>query len=160
MSKWGSENWQSNHLSSEYVMKSQVLHTMWCNISGEAAGEIEIDHSWEFETERVNFARHVAIDPFQLVGMQLNWRTEQWVFHCMIIDFIAAWQFSFVLSSSSEVLTSHLKGVYTFSPWRLGWPQPPSLIIYLLFPLAHSLRQQQNAAGSFRSVESIADNIN
>ena len=44
--------------------------------------------------------------------MQLNWRTEQWVPLCMIIDFIAAWRFSFVLSSSSEVLTSHLKGVY------------------------------------------------
>ena len=55
------------------------------------------------------------IDPFQLVGMQLNWRTEQWVALCMIIDFIAAWRFSFVLSSSSKVLTSHLKGVYTVS---------------------------------------------
>ena len=30
----------------------------------------------------------------------------------MIIDFIAAWRFSFVMSSSSKVLTSHLKGVY------------------------------------------------
>ena len=38
---------------------------------------------------------HLAIDPFQLVGMQLNWRTEQWVALCMIIDFIAAWRFSF-----------------------------------------------------------------
>ena len=54
---------------------------------------------------------NLRIDPFQLVGMQLNWRTEQWVALCMIIDFIAAWRFSFVLSSSSEVLTSHLKGV-------------------------------------------------
>ena len=27
-------------LPSEQAMKSQVLHTMWCNISGEAAGEI------------------------------------------------------------------------------------------------------------------------
>ena len=55
---------------------------------------------------------HVSIDPFQLVGMQLNWRTEQWVALCMIIDFIAVWRFSFVLSSSSKVLTPHLKGVY------------------------------------------------
>ena len=31
-------------------MKSQVLHTVWCNISGEAAGggESEIDRSWEW----------------------------------------------------------------------------------------------------------------
>ena len=56
----------------------------------------------------------LCIDPFQLVGMQLNWRTEQWVALCMIIDFIAAWRFYFVLSFSSEVLTSHLKGVYTY----------------------------------------------
>ena len=40
MYKWGSENWRYNHLSSEYAMKSQVLHTVWCNIFGEAAGEI------------------------------------------------------------------------------------------------------------------------
>ena len=40
MYKWGSENWQYNHPSSGYAMKSQVLHTVWCNISGEAAGEI------------------------------------------------------------------------------------------------------------------------
>ena len=59
--------------------------------------------------------QQLAIDPFQLVGMQLNWRTEQWVALCMIIDFIAAWRFSFVLSSSSKVLKSHLKGVYNSS---------------------------------------------
>ena len=70
------------------------------------------------------------IDPFQLVGMQLNWRTEQWVTLCMIIHLIAAWRFSFVLSSSSEVLTSHLKGFYwrvrrvavwLVAGWRFGW---------------------------------------
>ena len=40
MHKWCSENLYYNHLSSEYAMKSQVLLTVWCNISGEAAGEI------------------------------------------------------------------------------------------------------------------------
>ena len=25
-------------------MKSQVLYSVWCNISGEAAGKFEIDH--------------------------------------------------------------------------------------------------------------------
>ena len=29
-----------NHLSSEWPMKSQVFHTVWCDIFGEAAGEI------------------------------------------------------------------------------------------------------------------------
>ena len=29
-------------------MKSQVLHTVRCNISGEAAGELEIDQSSEY----------------------------------------------------------------------------------------------------------------
>ena len=28
-------------------MKSQALHTVWCNISGGAAGEI--DHFWEWK---------------------------------------------------------------------------------------------------------------
>ena len=32
--------WLYNHLSSEWAMKSHVLHTVWCYISGEAAGEI------------------------------------------------------------------------------------------------------------------------
>ena len=72
----------------------------------------------------------LPIDPFQLVGMQLNWRTEQWVAVCMIIDFIAAWRFSFVLSSSSEVLTSHLKGVFNNSPAN---PASGSLTIVLQF---------------------------
>ena len=36
MYKWCSENWQYNHFSFEQVMESQVLHTVWCNISGEA----------------------------------------------------------------------------------------------------------------------------
>ena len=35
-----SENWQHNRLSSEWAMKSQVLNTVWCYISGEATGEI------------------------------------------------------------------------------------------------------------------------
>ena len=35
MYKWGSENWKYNYLSS--FMKSQVLHAVWCCISGEAA---------------------------------------------------------------------------------------------------------------------------
>ena len=30
-------------------MKSQVLHTVWCYISGETAGKFEIDHSWEWK---------------------------------------------------------------------------------------------------------------
>ena len=30
-------------------MKSQVLHTVWCYFSGEAAGEFVIDHSWEWK---------------------------------------------------------------------------------------------------------------
>ena len=38
--KWSNEKWQYNHLSSELAMKSQVLHTVWCYVSGEAAGEI------------------------------------------------------------------------------------------------------------------------
>ena len=40
MYEWGNENWKHNHLSSEYAMKSQVLHTAWYNISAEDAGEI------------------------------------------------------------------------------------------------------------------------
>ena len=32
--------WQYDHPSFEYVMKSQVLHTVGCDISGETAGEI------------------------------------------------------------------------------------------------------------------------
>ena len=40
MYEWGSENWCYNHLSFECAMKSQVLHTVWWYISGEAAGEI------------------------------------------------------------------------------------------------------------------------
>ena len=38
MYEWRSEKFY--YLSSEWAMKSQVLHTVWCNISGEAAGEI------------------------------------------------------------------------------------------------------------------------
>ena len=38
--KLGNENWLYNHLSSEKAVKTQVLHTVWCNISGEATGEI------------------------------------------------------------------------------------------------------------------------
>ena len=35
------ENWYSiNHPSSEWAMKSQALHTVWCYISSEAAGQI------------------------------------------------------------------------------------------------------------------------
>ena len=39
-STWSSKNWYYNHLSSEYAMKCQVnvLHTVWCYISREAAG--------------------------------------------------------------------------------------------------------------------------
>ena len=33
-------------------MKRQVLYTVCCNISGEAAGEIDIDHSWEWKGSR------------------------------------------------------------------------------------------------------------
>ena len=34
-------------------MKSEVLHTVWCNISGEAAGgKFEIYHSWEWKAWR------------------------------------------------------------------------------------------------------------
>ena len=41
MHKWRSEkSIVYNRLSSEFAMKSQVLHTIWRNISGEAAGEI------------------------------------------------------------------------------------------------------------------------
>ena len=40
MYKWGNKNWECNHLSSELAIKSQVLHTVWCHISSEAAGEI------------------------------------------------------------------------------------------------------------------------
>ena len=41
MYKWGGENCNKyNHLSSEWAMKSPVLHTVWCHISAEAAGEI------------------------------------------------------------------------------------------------------------------------
>ena len=35
-------------------MKSQVLHTVWCYISGEAAGEIWIDHSQEWHQWKQN----------------------------------------------------------------------------------------------------------
>ena len=31
---------EAMRISSEWAMKGQVLHTLWCNISGEAAGEI------------------------------------------------------------------------------------------------------------------------
>ena len=39
-STWSSENWYYNYLSSEQAMKCQVnvLHTVWCYTSGEAAG--------------------------------------------------------------------------------------------------------------------------
>ena len=30
-------------------MKSQILHTVWCDITGESAGIFEIDHSWEWK---------------------------------------------------------------------------------------------------------------
>ena len=36
-------------------MKSQVLHTVRSYIPGEAAGEIEIDHSWEWKAHRMDF---------------------------------------------------------------------------------------------------------
>ena len=51
LKRFMSENWQHNHLSSQSGMKSQILHTVWCNISGEAAGEI-----WNLSllAERVN----------------------------------------------------------------------------------------------------------
>ena len=41
-------NGTKNHLSSEWAMKSQVLHTAWCSISGEAAGEFR---SWSLLVE-------------------------------------------------------------------------------------------------------------
>ena len=40
MYRKSSESWWCNHLSSELAVKSQVLHTVLCNLSGEAAGEI------------------------------------------------------------------------------------------------------------------------
>ena len=42
MYKWCSKNWFYNQLSSELAMKTQVLHNVWCDVSGEAAGNIWI----------------------------------------------------------------------------------------------------------------------
>ena len=51
--------------------------------------------------------------PLSVGGNAVELEDRTMVALCMIIDFIAAWRFSFFLSSSSEVLTSHLKEVYT-----------------------------------------------
>ena len=63
---------------------------------------------------------------------------------CMIIDFISAWRFSFVLSSSSEVLTSHLKGVYSggYLPSRFG-----EVIIHRYSPTLRARLITQTAVG-------------
>ena len=40
MYKWGSENWYENHLSIWVSYEKPILHTVWCNMTGEARGEI------------------------------------------------------------------------------------------------------------------------
>ena len=41
-------------------MKSQILHTVWCNISGETAGEFEIYHSWKWKVDLERSVRHLT----------------------------------------------------------------------------------------------------
>ena len=98
------------------VINDQSLSSIFITVNDEgpilAKSAMVFPTTFHFPDKVLVDNQNKSIDPFQLVGMQLNWRTEQWVALCMRIDFIAAWRFSFVLSSSSEVLTSHLKGVY------------------------------------------------
>ena len=54
-------------------MKSQVLHTVWCNISGEAAGEI-LNSSllvviYQYTTED-------ELKASQVTGMHFNWHVH------------------------------------------------------------------------------------
>ena len=42
MYKWGSEDWQNNHISSEEAMKSQVLHTMWLHFCWVSRGNLKL----------------------------------------------------------------------------------------------------------------------
>ena len=56
MHKWDKEIWKYNHLSSKYAMKSHVLHAVWCNITGEAAGELI-----PFGGERVTCSRQQCV---------------------------------------------------------------------------------------------------
>ena len=71
MHKWCSENLYYNHLSSELAMKSQVLLTVWCNISGEAAGEI-----WHWSLSGVK-------------GLNRAWSTSSYLLWC----WFACWSF-------------------------------------------------------------------
>ena len=50
-------------------MKSQALHTVWCNISGEAAGEIQ---NWSLLGEGYAFEKHISKRGNQWIRPSIN----------------------------------------------------------------------------------------
>ena len=56
-------------------MKSHILHTVCCNISCEAAGQFEIDHSWEWKGET-----HIVLPDWILIShSDFNWERSNFL---------------------------------------------------------------------------------
>ena len=118
-------------------MKSQVLHTVWCNINGEAAGKFEVDHSvlgakgLKNTTRRQTATHHAHLTEGGGVGRRTR-GVVIGLLDCWLLGAVRAsgWLLApqrascgtYLLSNSSTPFFSHLLF-------------PPALLLLPLFPV-------------------------
>ena len=114
-------------------MKSQVLHTVWCNISGEASEEIW--HQSLLEVKGLNADKKISV--FENTRVRVDKASEDWytmihvlLFRCnipasafvysrwqlLVVEFWPSWKFN--LSSNIEQISKQA----SYLEWQSAYP--------------------------------------